>query len=492
MENDDVVNTITIEDDSYTDETIDETIDTVFNKLLPQLEHELSTPGSNIDDDTTSTGTGPHTLDRIYPESLLQLEGINNANRYIASFQRHQRQFIDSSEQSKVLRWRNSPIESLEGLIIEQSFLGNTPLVSSSDNGNSRRKSYLRPATGALFSWSSNETYIEARKQELMRRGRKVSGNLDNGLTVQPLNQPIEESDKKPETLIDRVGLNLPKESTMTKLNQLIDHESNKFIHDRIQVIKAHHSEQISQKINERKRRDHELHLHRLKLKEEQYERELKAATEEKEKSNRFLGIFNFSTSDNSTVMDSTDKIDKTNTDKPRVNKSDSLNSMSLDLKKRFSFLPKTNIFGSSKDDNSQKNIVVNEDNKPEESSSKAPEDSIPEELSSKDSMPQEPLKVNSQDLDLVFKVPDELLNNNNNNSNPNDLDEFEEFQSSPSPQPPKKEEKIITGHRFLPMSEPTPLINLDNDESINTSNSNVSNDNKTSTNNNDQDLLIL
>lgn len=90
--------------------------------------------------------------------------------------------------------------------------------------------------------------------------------------------------------------LEIPKESITNKLNRIVDRESNKFIHKRIQLIKAHHSEQISKEIHERKRKDHERHLNKLKEKEEEYERALQAATSEQGKQNGFLDHYLVST----------------------------------------------------------------------------------------------------------------------------------------------------------------------------------------------------
>lgn len=479
---------------------LEDSVEDIFQKI--RLKWENNSVNGIEGKDNGNECTNNHEIDRIYPELILQLDTVNHANKYMASFQRHHRQFINTAaEETAVLRWKTSTIASLQGLIVEQSFLGNKggsaedQISSVSGHGgvNERRRAYLRPASSALFSWSSNDAYIEARKQELLRRGRKVSSSLehhDNDDEDESIGAGSDQ--KKEDSLIDKVGMRLPNDSTMNRLNTIIDKESNKFIHERIQIIKAHHSEQISKKINERKRKDHELHLQRLKAKEEQYELEMRAATEEKEKSNRFLGIFNFSTSENNTVMDSTDSVDKLD------RSSNTSMASTAELKKRFSFLPKTNLFGSRDSERSLQNLKkekpendlesseIEEKEEKQEETEEVKEDNKEEaKKANSKTNAEESLRVDGQDLDLIFKVP-----NNFNNSDPaTDLDEFEEFQSTPPPQP-KKEEKIITSHKFLPMSEPTPLINLDNDESLMTpSESSSKNDKKSSS---DQDLLIL
>lgn len=77
------------------------------------------------------------------------------------------------------------------------------------------------------------------------------------------------------------------------RLGRIIEVESNKFIRERLREISLHHSEQMSLQISERKRKDHEQHLERLRLKEEQYNKELEQAM--KEKKGGFFSIFNFS-----------------------------------------------------------------------------------------------------------------------------------------------------------------------------------------------------
>lgn len=436
-------------------ETLPGSIDEIFTQIAPSLPKPL--------DPITPK------LDRIYPEILLQLPEAEHANKHMAAFQRYHRQFVDSSGEGAVIRWRDSNIETLQGLIIEQGFMG-TKLDGATANGTGdRRRAYARPTSSALFSWSSNEAYIERRRRELVQKGRRVSGSLASNYRDDNDNDNEKDEIKKPQTLIDKVHVTLPLEDTLNKLSQLIETESNKFIHSRIQVIKAHHSDQISQQINERKRKDHELHLHRLKLKEEQYERELRAATEEKEKSTRFLGIFNFNTTE--TVVDGEgDRASVASTADLRSEKTDKGTEKKTDKeKKRFSFLPKTNIFGTlekrKNGEDKTEEDKIEEEGRDEEEEDKIEEkgkdgegpepDPVPGPGPGSGSGPVLDLQLNSEDLDLVFKshVPTP------------DVDEFEEFQSSPSPKPSKPPEKIITSHRFLPMSEPTPLINLEEED---------------------------
>ncbi|EGV63220.1 hypothetical protein PSN45_004506 [Yamadazyma tenuis] len=366
----------------------------------------------------------PPSSDHIYPELILQES--QHGMKYHSSFQRHNRQFIQNAGETPLVRWRNSHIEQLQQQVVEQSFMGSKV---SSQKGIS--KTFSRPASNALFSWSSDEAYIEARKSELLKRGRKISGAfLKSNDKDSEIEMPEVSSAPLTESLIDRVNLKIPEASMIKKLNSVIDTESNRFVHQRIQIIKTHHSKQISKKINERKRKDHEIHLQRLKLKEEQYEREMRAATEdkEKEKSTKFLGLFNFSHSDTTNVNVETKEPTSPNgtTDKNRITVDKN--------KQRFSFLPKTNIFGTTK--------TTNEDI---------------EENTQESNVSSPQIHIASDDLDKAFQMP-----GTNKDSQDDDFDDFSEFTSSP-PQATSNQlpEPVVKNHRFMTISEPKPLIDF-------------------------------
>jgi hypothetical protein len=281
-----------------------------------------------------------------YPEAILQL--TDHGNKYYGSFQSYSKQFI-SDDSHGMVRWPNSAIESTQRAIINawsgsddtmkqkiQDTHGNT-------NGNSLSKSLGK--ANKLFKWSSGEAYIEARKQELQRRKGAVQATVDDMEKLNIVAPPVPPAKQA-------IKIALPKESVINNLNRAIETESNKFIHTRIQKIKHHHSEAIKKQIHERKRHDHELHLKRLKMKEEEYERELVASLASQQKQPGFLGSlfgFSFSTSQQSELGSqqtvSTTSIDST----PQTesgNGSGIGNGTTSSLKsKRFSLLLGNNLF---------------------------------------------------------------------------------------------------------------------------------------------------
>lgn len=423
----------------------------------------------------------------LYSEVLLQ--DAEHGYKYYEAYQRHTRQFIATGSDT-IVRWRNSNIEQIQASIIESSFLGGKKAELKGDSGS---RSYSRPTSNALFSWSSDEAYIQSRKRELLKKQRLSTLLLrgettDNLPAIKSKEKDViadneEDQETEEQTLVEKYNLKLAPE-VMSKLNQKIDTESNSFIHERIQTIKQHHSEEISKQINERKRKDHELHLQRLKMKEEQFERELRAATEEKEKDkgNKFLLLFTFNNTDTSSKASS-----------EHTNESDSKG-------KRFSFLPKTALF-SSKDSSSlsksspkvsdgeltmDSNAVVevkedhietasdvaSKDNntaKTDNLKTPAPSESAqkPTEHHSNKS-----ITIESSDIDLIFNKD---FNNGSKQLLPVDeFDDFQEFEVAlPSKEKkvddfedfkvalPSKENKVA-GHTFMPMSEPKPLIDFD------------------------------
>lgn len=331
-----------------------------------------------------------------YPESLLHIAA--NGNKYFTAYQSHNRQFIEPS--AKLVKWKGSTIEKVNNILLEQVFLGNQIV---SDKGKSKR-TYNRPTSSVLFSWSSTDEYIERRKKELQNK-RKQAGYT----SIEKVEDESPNTNEHLNTL-KKVGIKLPSDNIIKRLHYVIDNEANKFIHERIQEIKSHHNQQISEMISERKRKDHEMHLQRLKQKEDESEREMRLVLEKDDKRG-FLGIFNFNT-------DSRDH----NRD---VHSSDDISD-----KKKFSFLP--SLFSSDK--GSRTSLPGSQ-----------PVSGETQTLS---------FQIASDDIDLVFKVP----------SNPNySDDEFSEFTSSPPPQPQvlSGQQQILLGHKLMPMKEPEPLINL-------------------------------
>lgn len=213
--------------------------------------------------------SGEESDGHIYPELLLHQ--TPKANRYYGSLQQYTRQFISEENQNSVVRFSHSNLEKL--LREKVNRWDDTDVVPES-----LRDNHLHSVTGStnaansLFSWSSGDKYIAARKLELQRKN---------------------DSPEKPQISVVR-----PTASISQKLNRVVEKESNRFIQDRIEIIKAHHTKQASKKVDERKRRDHEMHLHRLKLKEEEYEKALRAAIASQSMSRQsgfFGSLFGFS-----------------------------------------------------------------------------------------------------------------------------------------------------------------------------------------------------
>lgn len=385
-----------------------------------------------------------------YPEILLQTS--EKGNKYYTAYQSHNRQFINN-ETDRIVRWKNSSIENINNIIVEKLFLGSTV---RSDKSSKEKKNYVRPTSSALFSWSSTDEYIERRKRELRLKGKKINGE-------EPVKQEEDVESNEDLNHIQKLGINLPNEKIILQLSQKVDNESSQFIHERIQIIKQHHSQKINEMISERKRKDHETHLQRLKQKEEEYERELKMALEEKkDKGLGIFGIFNFNSEKHHSPSNSISG---------SIDDSSSING-TIDLKKRFSFLP-NNLFSSNKNSSkvmpstpsrSEEPPSRNELSPPnEESPSRIkepsgtelspPRDEVVVEFEVPQSPTRSPVNIKGNDLDLMFKMPTEPKEEDD------DFDDFEEFTSSP---PPQTTEKTIKVHTLMKMNEPTPLINLE------------------------------
>jgi len=272
-----------------------------------------------------------------YPESLLQQ--TKKANKYYNSFQGLTKQFIDeNNEQSGVVRWSKSAIHVTLKSIVENwqtvDIQGTTKNTEAENNDEHR--DFVKSTANTLFSWSSGDSYIESRKRELRFRNNQLMTNGGNVQHKMDNSDTDKEIGKNNDNLKKKLHLELPKESITNKLNRIVDRESNKFIHRRIQLIKAHHSEQISKEIHERKRKDHERHLDKLKQKEEEYDRALQAATSEQGKQNGFFGSlfgFNVGSNNNSHSIDLQPEVDNLNLNR-------NLTSSPLNKNKKFSFLP--------------------------------------------------------------------------------------------------------------------------------------------------------
>ncbi|CUM68266.1 uncharacterized protein PRCAT00005988001 [Priceomyces carsonii] len=243
------------------------------------------------------------TNESIYPELILQASP--QGNRLYASFQRYTKQFVNDGENSSgAVRWLNSAVDDTQKKIVEAWLSvdnnGDATMMEThpSKNGSER---YMGAAS-TLFSWSSGDAYIAARKKELEMRNGTIpvvsASDTTNDNEEMESNRP-DDTQSIDNSILTKINIKASKESITNKLNRIVDIESNKFIRTRIRMIKAHHSEQMSKQIHERRRRDHEIQLSKLRLKEEEYEKTLHPQNDHS--ANKLAGffgnLFNFNTS---------------------------------------------------------------------------------------------------------------------------------------------------------------------------------------------------
>ena len=162
----------------------------------------------------------------------------------------------------------------------------------------------------------------------------------------------MSEEDIRKQELTDNLHITFPKSSINNKLNRLIEIESNKFVHLRIQRIKAHYSEQMAKQINERKRKDQELHLKKLKLKEEEYERDMMLQNQMKSSSaGGFLGtLFGFGSSTQSGASNASVENfnNRSSNESNRTIDSATFSTISSSKNKRFPLFAVQSLFGGS------------------------------------------------------------------------------------------------------------------------------------------------
>ncbi|CAH2354127.1 hypothetical protein CLIB1423_14S02718 [[Candida] railenensis] len=348
---------------------------------IASLGEKLFQTSIDLQESTSATPRTPYT----YPEAILQQ--TDNANRYYFQFQSFQRQFIQEDQDSlnKSMRWSSkSKIQQTSKKIIEDW------LISEQKGRTIETENEVKKVSPAntLFSWSSGDSYIQERRRQIEERKRKSkhAAAAANGTTTKTVNEKKPENDKEltSKTVKKKAA---PKESIASKLNRTIEAESNKFIHARIQKIKAHHNEQISKKIHERKRKDHENHLMRLKLKEEEYEKGLLLNANSKQGGGFFGTIFGFNNTpsgskkeipEGSEIIGTSSITEKTNsrpstpvdlafeTSTPMSTSSTTstatstvpeskVSSGSISKNKRFSFLPKGTMWNSDGNQNSKR-----------------------------------------------------------------------------------------------------------------------------------------
>lgn len=415
----------------------------------------------------------------LYPESILQQ--TEKGTKLYNSLQSFNKQFISNNDQTRIIQWTNSTIQVAERLIVDQ-WINSDHDISSQQNkqniqqGDSKISNNIRRSktisqnsnSKTLFSWSTGDSHLKYRKRELEQRGHKRSisspGNsvaVDNG-NGYTHNSNIRKDDMKSikeeaiqdSSLASRLNLSTPKVSITNRLNKVIEQESNKFIHDRIQLIKTHHNEQISKKIHQRKRKDHELHLKRLREKEEEYETALRAAMTDQNQVRQggfFGSIFGLSS------MNATSKNHQQSFDSPSsrpssesrhsstydATSSNNNNTILPNKSKRFSFLPATgmSLWGSapkSPESNRKEKVFDLKDHKPDtENNISSPErgESDINDESFQLSSPEDVKEDKDKDELPDSKEEPEIVG----------LDEFESFQENTS-----KSTQPALNHQFL------------------------------------------
>lgn len=394
---------------------------------------------------------GPETLPAIYPESLLLQ--TPQGNKYYGSFQSYNKQFIGGTSTGSIVRWANSSIESNQRRIVGK-WLGTElkPSISSDLHSSTKKHTGSRSTANALFSWSSGDSYIAARKREL-----QAEMGLERPDTPGSGDEP-----PNPDSSVSTA----PVESAQNKLNRIIEMESNKFIHARIQLIKAHHSDQINKQIHERKRKDHEAHLSKLRIKEAEYDAQLEAALADQNLNKQgFLGsLFGFSSV--ASGIPTSELKDELDTTTGTIDGNSTPNR-----NKRYSFLPVNALWSTSKDLREEETEKDKKENIKEESikdGNDLKEDPKQNSLDSKElkgskdqrnskdsqdsqdsSYPNTPKPMTSRELASANKdiIPEtEELNESD--------DEFEDFSSAaPIQEIIHPETKATTtDHKFIPL----------------------------------------
>lgn len=401
MATEDINNTSRSKEDDKDDDQVDPL--KVINALFNDYDYDPK--------DTESS------TDHIYPELMLQES--EHGNKYYSCFQSYNRQFINETtttnstnsinQHSDIVRWTGSTIELTASIILDNwlnQSSGNGTRSNISNTTATLKRHISRP--NALFVWASTDEYIEERKKELRRlqklkdidqihaqdkppqiqNGNNSSKSVDdnknknNNATGKSKQDIIKQNlKKKLEIKFSNVAIN-------NKLNKIIEIESNKFIHARIQRIKAHYSEQMEKQISERKRKDHELYLKKLKLKEEEYEQESSLRSKHSTNSGgTFLGnLFGF----NSNTVGGVNNLETTYNNRSSAESSrtmDSTNNASITTpsvmtpsskQKRFPLFSVAGLFGGSSKKNSSKTVLfesneVNEEEKTETALSTPP-----------------------------------------------------------------------------------------------------------------------
>lgn len=226
-------------------------------------------------------------LEKRYPETLLQ--ETDNGNKYYISFQGHGRQFMNKQD-NHLGDGRKSVINKVLKIVVESwDFDKKGVSATEDDNGYTREK---MSSGNTLFNWSSGDSYVEARRRERIKTRR--SANPDTASQIAPSNE-CEKDQAYREAVSKKLGLRPQHSNVGINLTRNVERESNKFMHERIQSIKTFHNEQVKKQISDRKKKDNEALMQRLKKKEKEYEKIIEPGNESAKLSNFLTSLFGYS-----------------------------------------------------------------------------------------------------------------------------------------------------------------------------------------------------
>lgn len=225
---------------------------TTLPRKPPQFDHAII---KKLFDDNDLKVNYPKPITKTYPEAILQDEP--NATRYYNDLQRYTPQLLKEDGTNSIVRWVDSHIQVSQRVVVD-SWAG----VSL---GLLKKKQQLK--ANKLFKWASSDAYAEQIKRDYMIKTGVIDPSLGN-------NVDAHQQDKAPPGILNLVVNPKLSQQVFEKLTHLIEQEANRFVRIRIEKKRLQLTEAMAHQISERKRKDHENHLLRLKLREEEYERE--------------------------------------------------------------------------------------------------------------------------------------------------------------------------------------------------------------------------
>lgn len=225
---------------------------TTLPRKPPQFDHAIT---KKLFDDNDFKVNYPKPITKTYPEAILQDEP--NATRYYNDLQRYTPQLLKEDGTNSIVRWVDSHIQVSQRVVVD-SWAG----VSL---GLLKKKQQLK--ANKLFKWASSDAYAEQIKRDYMIKTGVIDPSLGN-------NVDAHQQDKAPPGILNLVVNPKLSQQVFEKLTRLIEQEANRFVRIRIEKKRLQLTKAMAHQISERKRKDHENHLLRLKLREEEYERE--------------------------------------------------------------------------------------------------------------------------------------------------------------------------------------------------------------------------